>query len=104
MQDRNQEHRRQTRYAIDVSVNVHSHPLGLIRGQVLEISESGISAALEAELPLGDQVELEIHLPFVFSNLSTLSATVKHRESLRHGFEFAHLDLAQGLANGSRDA
>ncbi len=103
MENQTQEQRRQPRYAIDVTVNVHSR-IGTIRGHVVEMSESGISAHLEAELQVGEQVELEIRLPFAFSGSSTLAATLKHRTGLRHGFEFVYLDLAQSLASGSRDA
>jgi PilZ domain len=58
---------------------------GLVPGETLDISESGMSAILPFELQVGDVVELTIKLPIA---LATARAVVRTRNMLRHGFEF----------------
>ena len=58
---------------------------GLVPGETLDISESGMSAILPFELQVGEIVELTIKLPIA---LATTRAVVRTRNILRHGFEF----------------
>jgi hypothetical protein len=52
--------RRHPRLELEAAVTVHSES-GLVPGRTLEVSESGISAILPVEPPVGETVELEIN-------------------------------------------
>jgi len=54
----------------------------------VDISESGISAMLTIEAPLGEVVELSFTLP---DGPVTLCATVRQKNAFRYGFEFVDL-------------
>jgi hypothetical protein len=78
------EKRRHGRHGLEAEVTVRSAN-GLVPGRTLEVSESGISAILPAELPVGETVEVEIKLPL---NPATARAIVRNRSVFRYGFEF----------------
>jgi hypothetical protein len=76
--------RRHRRLELEAEVTLRSES-GLVPGRTLEVSESGMSAILPVELPVGETVELEIKLP---PTLGTTHAIVRNRNVFRHGFEF----------------
>jgi hypothetical protein len=76
--------RRHPRLELEAAVTVHSES-GLVPGRTLEVSESGISAILPVEPPVGETAELEIKLP---PTPGTARAIVRNRNVFRHGFEF----------------
>ncbi len=78
------EHRRERRLEFETDVRIRSGN-GFLPGRTLDISESGISAILPIELPVGEFVELKIKLPNAFA---TSRAVVRSRNVFRHGFEF----------------
>jgi hypothetical protein len=51
----------------------------------VDISESGISAMLRIEVPVGELVELEFTLPF---GPVTTYAMVRQKNAFRYGFQF----------------
>ncbi len=57
----------------------------MLKGHTVDISESGISAMLRIEVPLGELVELEFALPF--GQVRTY-AMVRQRNAFRYGFQF----------------
>jgi hypothetical protein len=61
-----------------------------VPGRTLDISESGISALVSIELPIGEVVRLEIKLPL--GRPVSVGAVVRNRNIFRHGFEFVQLD------------
>ena len=77
--------RRQPRFKLDVPIKVNSRTSGSLKGHTVDISESGISAILALEVPLGEVVELEFTLPF---GLVTIYAMVRQRCAFRYGFQF----------------
>jgi hypothetical protein len=79
------ENRRSPRIRLEIDVNIYSREAGLVPGRTLDISESGISAVLPAELPIGEAVKMEIR-----SRLEpvTVGAVVRNRDAFRHGFQF----------------
>jgi hypothetical protein len=77
--------RRQPRFKINVAIKVHSKTYGLLKGQSVDLSESGISAMLTIEVPVGEIVELEFTLPF---GQVTIYAIVRQRNAFRYGFQF----------------
>ncbi len=77
--------RRRPRFKIDVEISIHSRTSGLLTGQTVDISESGIAAKLGIEVPLGEVVELSFTLPF---GAVTIFAMVRQRNAFRYGFQF----------------
>jgi hypothetical protein len=80
------EARRYPRFRLEVDVTVKSPTLGLIPGMSVEMSDSGMSAVLPVEVPVGEVVNLRISLPLGPVNQQ---AVVRNRNAFRHGFEFA---------------
>jgi hypothetical protein len=56
--------RRQPRFKVEVDISINSRTSGALKGHTVDISESGISAMLRIEVPVGELVELEFTLPF----------------------------------------
>jgi PilZ domain len=81
--------RRQPRFKLEVDIRIHSRTCGTLKGHTVDISESGISAMLRMEVPLGELVELDFTLP---SGPVTILAMVRQRNAFRYGFEFVDSD------------
>ena len=77
--------RRHPRFKIDVDIRVYPRDRPVVRGRTVDISESGISAMLRVEVPLGEVVRLEFTLPL--GDVEVL-ATVRQRTAFRYGFQF----------------
>lgn len=88
------ENRRCPRYKLEVAINIYARNRSVIRGHTVDISESGVSAMLLDEAPLGEVVRLELNLPF--GELEVL-ALVRQRSAFRFGFEFLEDAAAQEL-------
>lgn len=78
--------RRQPRFKIEVDITVRSRTSGTLKGHTVDISESGLSAILKIEVPVGELVELEFTLPF---GPVTIYALVRQHAAFRYGFQFA---------------
>jgi hypothetical protein len=61
----------------------------MLSGYTVDLSESGISAMLRLEVPLGEVVELRFALP---SGPVMILAIVRQRNAFRYGFEFVNSD------------
>jgi hypothetical protein len=57
----------------------------LLKGHTVDISESGISALLKIEVPMGELVQLDFALPF---GQVRSYAMVRQRNAFRYGFQF----------------
>ncbi len=77
--------RRYPRFKIQVDISVDSRTSGLLKGHTVDISESGVSAMLILEVPLGEVVELSFTLPF---GPVKIYAMVRQRNAFRYGFQF----------------
>lgn len=88
------ERRHQPRFKIEVEIKVHSKTCGTVKGQTVDLSESGISAILPLEVPLGELVELDFTLPF---GRVTMYAVVRQRTAFRYGFQFAESNFTQDI-------
>ena len=77
--------RRLPRFKIKVDVRIDSRTCGVLQCYSVDISESGISAMLTLELPVGEIVEMEFTLPF--GPVRTY-AIVRQRNAFRYGFQF----------------
>ena len=67
--------RRQPRFRLDVDIRINTKTCGVLAGRTVDISESGISALLKLEVPVGEFVELQFTLPFGQSRLCSRSPT-----------------------------
>jgi hypothetical protein len=61
----------------------------MLSGYTVDLSESGISAMLRLEVPLGEVVEWRFALP---SGPVMILAIVRQRNAFRYGFEFVNSD------------
>jgi len=77
--------RRQPRFHLKVDIKVNSRTCGVLKGRTVDISESGVSAMLTIEVPIGELVELEFTLPF---GPVKIFALVRQRVAFRYGFRF----------------
>jgi c-di-GMP-binding flagellar brake protein YcgR len=84
--------RRKPRFKLEVDINIYTRTNGLLRGYTVDISESGISAMLRIEVPLGELVELDFTLPF---GPVTIYAMARQKRAFRYGFQFLELDAME---------
>jgi len=79
------EARRHRRFKLEVKIHVYPRDSPVVRGDTVDISESGISAMLRVEVPVGEVVRLEFALPL---GDVELLAMVRQRNAFRYGFQF----------------
>jgi PilZ domain len=105
--------RRQPRFRLDADIRITTKTCGILVGRTVDISESGISALLKLEVPVGEFVELQFTLPF---GPVTIYAVVRQRNAFRYGFQFVDsnavheiirttcrsLELEQSLFGGNK--
>jgi predicted transport protein len=77
--------RSQPRFKIEVDLMVTSHTCGRLKGHTVDMSESGLSAMLNIEVPLGEVVELNFTLPL---GPVAIYAMVREKNAFRYGFQF----------------
>ncbi len=88
------EARRHPRYKLEVDVRVYPRNAAVVRGHSVDISESGISAMLRVEVPVGELVRLEFALPL---GPVEAHALVRQRNAFRYGFQFVEEGSGQGV-------
>ena len=86
--------RRHHRYKVEVEIRVYARNTQVVRGHTVDLSESGISAILRDEVPLGEVVRLEFALP---AGSVEIMAMVRQRSAFRYGFQFVENSSAQGV-------
>jgi hypothetical protein len=86
--------RRHPRFKVDVDIRVYPRDVPVSRGRTVDMSESGISAMLRVEVPLGEVVRLEFTLPL--GDVEAL-AMVRQRTAFRYGFQFVEAGSAEDL-------
>jgi hypothetical protein len=77
--------RRHPRFKLEVDIRINSKTAGVLSGRTVDFSESGISAMLKIEVPVGELVELKFSLP---TGPVNVYAMVRHRNAFRYGFQF----------------
>jgi hypothetical protein len=87
------EARRHPRYKLEVDVRVYPRNAA-VRGHSVDISESGISAMLRVEVPVGEVVRLEFSLPL---GPVEVHALVRQRNAFRYGLQFVEEGPGQGV-------
>jgi hypothetical protein len=86
--------RRHPRFKLQVQIRVYPRECPVVRGDTVDISESGISAMLRVEVPVGEVVRLELTLPF--GDVEVL-ALVRQRNAFRYGLQFVEASSAQDI-------
>ncbi|MFZ0199793.1 MAG: PilZ domain-containing protein [Candidatus Sulfotelmatobacter sp.] len=86
--------RRHPRFRLNVDIRIDSRTAGVLKGRSVDISESGISAMLKLEVPVGEFVELQFVLPF---GPVRVYATVRQRNAFRYGFQFVESHSAHKI-------
>jgi PilZ domain len=77
--------RRHPRFKFETDIRVVSRTVGLLKGHTVDISESGISAMLRLDLPVGELVQLEFEVP---AGPVAVRALVRYQTAFRYGFQF----------------
>ncbi len=88
------EARRHPRYKLETPIRVYPRNARFVQGDSVDISESGISAMLRVEVPVGEVVRLEFSLP---AGDVEVHALVRQRNAFRYGFQFVETSSAQDL-------
>lgn len=88
------EARRHPRFQIEVDICVYPRNSEVVRGHTVDLSESGISAMLKDEIPLGEVVRLGFTLPL---GEVEVHAFVRQRSAFRYGFQFVEASSAQDV-------
>ena len=88
------EARRHPRFKLEKDIRVYPRNAPVVRGHTVDISESGISAMLRVEVPVGEVVRLEFTLP---SGDVDIHAFVRQRSAFRYGFQFVETSSAQDV-------
>lgn len=70
---------------MEVDVRVYARNAAVVRGHSVDISESGISAMLRDEVPVGEVVRLEFAVP---TGDVVIHALTRQRNAFRYGFQF----------------
>jgi hypothetical protein len=86
--------RRYRRFKLEVDIQVYSRNDLVVRGYTVDISQSGISAILPLEVPLGEVVRLQFHVPL---GEVEVHAMVRQRNAFRYGFQFVESSSAEDL-------
>lgn len=85
------ERRSQPRFKFEVDITVRARTGDVMKGHTIDISESGISAMLITEVPLGELVELSFSVPY---GKVSIYAMVRQRNAFRYGFQFVQSPVA----------
>jgi hypothetical protein len=88
------EARRHRRFKLEVEICVYARDCPVVRGHTVDLSESGISAILAIEVPVGEVVRLEFSLPL--GHVDVLAST-RQRSAFRYGFQFVEESSAQDV-------
>jgi len=93
------EARRHPRYKLETDIRIYPRNSPMVRGHTVDISESGISAMLRVEVPLGEVVRLEFSLN---STEVEVHALVRQRNAFRYGFQFVGTNAQDIIARTCR--
>jgi len=89
--------RQHPRFKLDTDVKIYSRTSSLVKGQTVDISETGLAAMVTIEIPLNQVVRLEFKLPL---GPVSVRALVRQRNAFRYGFQFVEPDSdGQALIN-----
>jgi hypothetical protein len=84
--------RRHPRFKLEAELRIYPRNSPVVRGHTVDISESGVSAMLRVEVPLGAVVRLEFDVPL---GSVEVPALVRQRNAFRYGFQFLETGAVQ---------
>ena len=90
--------RRQPRFKLAVAISITSRTCGVLKGDTVDMSESGLAAMFRIEVPMGEVVELNFTLPL---GPVTIHAIVRQRNAFRYGFQFLESNGANEIIRQS---
>ena len=73
----------------------------MLKGDTVDISESGVSALPKLEVPLGEFVELQFMLPY---GPVTVYAVVGQRSAFRYGLQFVESHSMPAIIQSARQS
>ena len=73
------------RFKLAVNIRIYPRDSPVVRCETVDISESGMSAMIRVEVPLGELVRLEFSLP---AGPVEVLAVTQQRNAFRYGFQF----------------
>jgi hypothetical protein len=79
------DNRHRPRFKLEIPVRIYPRNSSVVRGNTVDISESGIAVMLLEEVPLGEIVRLEFTLEL---GPVEVHAVVRQRNAFRYGFQF----------------
>lgn len=90
--DNSDQRRSSTRFDLDMSLlaRQRQNRSRVIQGRIMDLSCTGIRAAIAAELQAGEVLELEFVLPYS-SAVMRLRAAVRWKQHYQYGLEFMNL-------------
>ena len=88
------EARKYPRYRFEVEVRVYPRNSAVVHGHTVDISDSGISAVLRMEVPVGEVVRLEFNVSL---GPVDVFALVRQRNAFRYGFQFVEASSAMEI-------
>lgn len=86
--------RRHPRFTFQTGIRVYARDCEVVRGETVDLSQSGVAAMMRVEVPLGEVVRLEFSVP---SGDVEIHAVVRQRNAFRYGFQFLESSSAQDL-------
>ena len=90
--------RQHSRFKLDGDLKIYSRISSVVVGRTVDISEAGLAAMLQIEVPIDQVVRLEFKL--LPHDLVSIRALVRQRNVFRYGFQFVEPDSdAQELIN-----
>jgi hypothetical protein len=82
------------RFRLELEIRVYPRDCPVVRGYTVDISETGISAILKVEVPIGEVVRLEFSVPY---GDVEVQAVARQRSAFRYGFQFLESGPAMDL-------
>ena len=86
--------RRNARFKLEVAICIYCRDAPVVRGDTVDIGETGISAILREEVPLGEVVRVTFS---VQAGDVEILALVRQRTAFRYGFQFMEGGPASAL-------
>jgi len=86
--------RRHPRFTFRTDIRVYARDCEVVRGETVDLSQSGVAAMMRVEVPVGEVVRLEFSVP---SGDVEIHAVVRQRNAFRYGFQFLESSSAHDL-------
>jgi hypothetical protein len=86
--------RRHPRFTFQTDIRVYARDCEVVRGETVDLSQSGVAAIMRVEVPVGEVVRLEFSVP---SGDVEIHAVVRQRNAFRYGFQFLESSSAHDL-------